>query len=337
MRRAPAGGGILAGSLLLGGCGRDVQSVLAPGGIQAAQIADLAWLLFGFGTLVLAMVVAAVWLALRGSSRIRRILARENAVLTLGIAFPAVTLTLLLGYGVWLMRSHLDLPRDRNAVGIEVVGEQWWWRVTYSGAHGTPIASANEIRIPVGVPVGFKLRAADVIHSFWVPSLGGKVDMIPGRTTQLHLTAERPGIYRGQCAEYCGGPHALMAFEVMAMPAADYAAWLQRAAEPATTPVSEITQRGQSLFLATGCGACHAVRGTSATGTLGPDLTHIGARRSVGIDTLPLTRENLTRFITDGQHVKPGNLMPEFRVLQPPELDALVTYLLSLKVADRHG
>jgi cytochrome c oxidase subunit 2 len=128
-----------------------------------------------------------------------------------------------------------------------------------------------------------------------------------------------------------------MAFEVVAMPAADHAAWLQRAAAPAMAPASETTRQGQSLFLATGCGACHTVRGTSAQGTLGPDLTHIGTRRSVGIDTLPLSRDNLVRFITGGQHVKPGNLMPEFRVLQPPELDALATYLLSLKVVDRDG
>lgn len=337
MRRTSAWVGILASPVLLGGCGRDVQSVMAPRGIQAQQIADLAWLLFGFGAVVLAIVIAAAWLAIRGSSQIRRMLAQENAVIALGIVFPTVTLTLLLGYGVWLMRSHLDLAQDRNAVNIEVIGEQWWWRVTYSAADGTRIASANEIRIPVGMPVTFILKAADVIHSFWVPSLGGKVDMIPGRTTQLRFTADRPGIYRGQCAEYCGGPHALMAFEVVAMPAAEYAAWLKRAAAPAIAPASEIAMRGQSLFLATGCGACHTVRGTSAAGTLGPDLTQIGERRSVGIDTLPLTRENLARFITDGQHVKPGNLMPEFRVLQPPELDSLASYLLSLKGADRDG
>ena len=331
MRRARICGGILASSLLLGGCGRDVQSVMAPNGIQAEQIADLAWLLFGFGAVVLAIVIVATWLAIGGSPRVRRALAQEKAVLALGVAFPVATLTLLLGYGVWLMRSHLDLARDANAISIEVVGEQWWWRVTYAGPDGTSVASANEIRIPVGVPVTFKLRAADVIHSFWVPSLGGKVDMIPGRTTQLRLTAERPGIYRGQCAEYCGGPHALMAFEVVAMPASDHAAWLARAAAPAAPPDTEIGLRGRSVFLAAGCGACHAVRGTAAAGTLGPDLTHIGARRSVGIDTLPLTRENLARFVIDGQHIKPGNPMPEFRFLQPPEQDALAAYLLGLK------
>lgn len=331
MRLRPCGG-IFVGLLLLGGCSSsDVQSVMAPRGMQAGQIAELAWLLFGFGTLVLAMVMGTAWLAIRGSSRVRGALAQEKSVIALGIVFPAATLTLLLGYGVWLMRPHLDMTNERNIDRIEVTGEQWWWRVTYSGADGTPIASANEVRIPVGRTVEFTLKAADVIHSFWVPSLGGKVDMIPGRTTRLRLTAERPGIYRGQCAEYCGGPHALMAFHVVAMPASEYAAWLQREATPAATPATDVERRGQSLLVAAGCGACHTVRGTAAKGTLGPDLTHIGARRSVGIDTLPLTQENLVRFIVDGQHVKPGNLMPEFRIFQHEEREALAAYLLSLK------
>ena len=307
------------------------------GASKLEQIADLAWLLFGFGTLVLAIVAAAAWLAIRGSSRIRGMLARENAIIALGLVLPAVTLTLLLGYGIWLMRSHLDLVRTATP------SVSRWSASNGGGASPIPVPMASrspapmKSAFPVGMPVTFTLKAADVIHSFWVPSLGGKVDMIPGRTTQLRLTADRPGIYRGQCAEYCGGSHALMAFEVVAMPPAEHAAWLKRAAAPAITPVSEMSLRGQSLFLATGCGACHTVRGTAAAGTLGPDLTHIGGRRSVGIDTLALTRENLVRFITDGQHVKPGNLMPEFRVLQPPELDALATYLLSLKVTDRDG
>lgn len=337
MTRAGSCGGLLALAIGLGGCGRDVQSVLAPQGVQAEQIATLAWLLFGFGAAVLAIVIAAVWLAIAGPERMRRWLAKENAIVLLGIAFPAVTLTALLGYGVWAMRSHLDVTRSDNAVAIEVIGEQWWWRVNYSGADGKPIASANEIRVPVGIPVDFALKSADVIHSFWVPSLGGKVDMIPGRETRLRLVAQRPGIYRGQCAEYCGGPHALMAFEVIAMPAAEYTAWLRRAAAPAPAPQSDDHERGRSLFIAAGCGACHAVRGTAATGTIGPDLTHIGSRRSVGIDTLPLNHANLKRFITEGQHIKPGNPMPEFRILKPADVDALSAYLLTLKVNDKDG
>lgn len=331
MTRELKRGAVLAGFLLLGGCSGDSQSVLAPRSVEAEQIAELSWLLIGFGVLVLGIVAAAAWLAVRGSSRTRRMLAQENAVVALGIVFPVVALTVLLSYGVWLMRAQMGLAPDRPTVGIEVVGEQWWWRVTYSAPGGATIAGANELHIPVGVPVTFKLTASDVIHSFWIPSLAGKVDMIPGRVTQLRLTAKRPGIYRGQCAEYCGGPHALMAFDVVAVSADDYAAWLKRSAAPAVAPLSEKARRGQSVFLAAGCGACHTVRGTPAAGTLGPDLTHIGARRSVGVDTAALTHENLARFITEGQHLKPGNLMPEFRVLQAPELGALADYLLGLK------
>jgi cytochrome c oxidase subunit 2 len=313
--------------LLLAGCGTDVQSVMAPRGTQAAQIANLAGWLFALAAFVLAIVIAALWLAIRGSPRVRSALAQEKTIVALGLIFPIVILTLLLGYGVWLMRSQL--VGDPGALRIEVTGEQWWWRVAYAGA--TPVASANEITIPLGRPVEFVLRAGDVIHSFWVPSLGGKVDMIPGRTTHLRLTAERPGIYRGQCAEYCGGPHALMSFPLVAMPAEDYAAWFARESGPALAPSNELEQRGQSLFISAGCGACHAVRGTAAAGTIGPDLTHIGSRRSVGIDTLALTADNITRFIRDGQHVKPGNHMPEFRIFSTAEQAALAAYLLSLR------
>lgn len=319
----------VAGALMLiAGCGTDVQSVLTPRGTQAGQIANLAWGLFALGAFVLAIVTLALWLAIRGSPRVRDALAQEKAIVALGLIFPVVTLTLLLGYGVWLMRSQL-VGGDRDSLRIEVTGEQWWWRVAYPGA--TPVASANEITIPLGRPVEFVLKAADVIHSFWVPSLGGKVDMIPGRTTHLRLTAERPGIYRGQCAEYCGGPHALMAFEVVALPAEEYSAWFTRESATAAAPSNELEQRGQALFIAAGCGACHAVRGTQAAGTIGPDLTHIGSRRSVGIDTLPLTQANLVRFITHGQHVKPGNLMPEFRIFTETDQAALAAYLLSLR------
>ena len=314
----------------LSGCSTDVQSVLTPGGSQAGEIVQLAWLLFGFAGVVFAIVIAATWLAIRGSPRIRKSLAKENTILGLGLIFPIVTLTLLLGYGMWLMRSHAGGDYDDgNAIRIEVTGEQWWWRVGYAG--GAPFASANEIHIPVGRPIIFTLKASDVIHSFWVPSLGGKVDMIPGRATQLRLTAERPGVYRGQCAEYCGGPHALMAFQVVAWPAGDYAAWLAREAAPARAPANERETQGQSLFLAAGCGTCHSVRGTAATGAIGPDLTHIASRRSVGIDTLPVTEANLMRFIADGQHVKPGNHMPEFRIFRAQERELLGAYLLSLR------
>jgi cytochrome c oxidase subunit 2 len=304
-----------------------LQSVLAPHGPQAGQIATLAWALFAFGSLVLGLVIAAIWLAMRGAPRIREVLARERTIILLGLALPVVALTILLACGAWLTRAqtgHAD-----ETLRIEVTGQQWWWRVVYDGA--APIVSSNEIRIPVGQPVDFTLKAADVIHSFWVPSLGGKVDMIPGRTTHLRLTAERAGVYRGQCAEYCGGPHALMSFKLVAMPRDEYDAWLARLAGPRSVPSTDNERRGQLLFLAAGCGTCHAVRGTDAAGAIGPDLTHFAARGSVGIDTLPLTAENLDRFIRDGQHIKPGNRMPEFRIFSSAEQTALVSYLMSLQ------
>lgn len=315
--------------LPLGGCGTEIQSVLAPHGEQAGQIALLSWVLFAMGAVVLTIVVIATWLAIRGTERMRALLSRDRTILVLGLAFPVVTLSLLLGYGVFLMRAQL-VTAGADATRIEVVGERWWWRVTYETT-GSRIGSANEIRIPVGRPVTFTLKSADVIHSFWVPSLGGKVDMIPGRTTRLQLTADRAGTYRGQCAEYCGGSHALMALAVIAMEPGDYDAWLAREAASAPPPTSAQEQRGRDLFLAAGCGACHVVRGTPAVGLIGPDLTHLGSRRSVGIDTLPLDHPNLVAFIVDGQHIKPGITMPPFRNLQADETSAIATWLLSLK------
>lgn len=330
MNRFSIAPGVATVSLALAGC-QDIQSTLAPHGPHAMQIAQLAWILFAGGAAILLLVVVALLAAIRGSTKLRALLAREGTVVFAGIVFPAVVLTGLLGYGVWLMRTSTAAPVSRDLVRIDVVGEQWWWRLAYSDADGRSIASANEIRIPVGRDVEFTLKSADVIHSFWIPALAGKVDMIPGRVTRLRLRADRPGVFRGQCAEYCGGPHALMAIEMMAMPPAEFAAWLEAESAPAVEPATEADSRGRSLFLAAGCGACHAIRGTQAAGTVGPDLTHIGGRRSVGVDTLPLTRRNLARFVVDGQHLKPGNNMPPFRIFSDIELDALSGYLVNLK------
>ncbi len=315
--------------LALAGCG-DRQSVLNPKGPDAAQLAQLSWLLFAVGTTVLLIVVVATLLAIRGPVRARLLLASARSVIWAGIVFPVVTLSGLLVLGVLLTRAAAVAPDDASALRIMVVGEQWWWRIQYSHA-GQVIASANEIRIPADRPVVFVLSSADVIHSFWVPNLGGKVDMIPGRTTQLRLRADAPGVFRGQCAEYCGGPHALMALEVVALSPPEFAAWLDDQAKTAAEPASPAARRGRELFLAAGCGACHTVRGTPAEGTVGPDLTHLGSRRSVGLDTLPMTEANIKRFIRDGQHIKPGNLMPPFRIFSAADLDAVATYLAGLR------
>ncbi|SEG10955.1 cytochrome c oxidase subunit II [Bosea lathyri] len=317
---------IAAGTFALSGCS-EMQSALAPAGDEARRVALLTWILFAGAAMILLIVGIALYLGIRGSERSRRVLGSDKAIKLGGIAFPVVTLTVLLGYGVWLMRGTIATDQP-GTLRIEVTGEQWWWRVAYAGRNGTAIAEANELRIPVGREIDVVLRSADVIHSFWVPSLGGKLDMIPGRTNTLRLKAERPGIYRGQCAEYCGGPHALMAMEIVALPDGEFEAWL---AAGAATPTGDRHERGRALFESAGCGACHTVRGTQASGVVGPDLSRVGARRFLAAATVPNTPENLARFIASGQAIKPGNLMPEFKIFSDDELGALVMYLVSLK------
>jgi cytochrome c oxidase subunit 2 len=216
MRRASAL--LLFGvTLALAGCG-DNQSVLNPKSGPATELAQLSWLLFAMGAFVMLVVLAATFLAVRGPVGARSALSSRTTVIWGGIAFPIVVLTVLLVYGVWLTGATQLRLRDAADLRIKVVGEQWWWRIAYEGRNGQPVHSANELRIPVGRATLLELTAADVIHSFWVPNLAGKIDMIPGHVNRLTVTAEQPGVYRGQCAEYCGAQHALMAFDVVAEP-----------------------------------------------------------------------------------------------------------------------
>lgn len=213
-----------------------------------------------------------------------------------------------------------------------MVGERWWWRVHYLDENGDiSFVTANEIRMPVGQPVRFELKAQDVIHSFWVPSLAGKLDMIPGRTNSYTFSAEKPGVYRGQCAEYCGAQHALMAFYAIAMEPGEFEAWALDQARPAGEPRIPYLERGQALFIENGCGACHTVRGTPADGELGPELTHVGSRVSIGAGILPNYRGALAGWISSVQHLKPEALMPSYGNLEGEELRAIAAYLESLK------
>ena len=306
---------------------------LDPEGPVAEAIADLWWLMLALGAAV--FVVFAVLLAVgllrrpakdtdpgRAESELVR-----RWIIPGGVVMPLVVLIVVFGATIAAMR-FVPTTAPPEALVIEVVGHQFWWEVRYPQEG---ITTTNELHIPVGQPVAFELTSADVIHSFWVPSLAGKIDMIPGRTTHLRMKADHAGVFRGQCAEYCGGPHALMAFEVVAMPPDEFETWLQQQAAPAAAPTAENAQRGLDLFLAAGCGSCHTVRGTAAAGTIGPDLTHLGSRRSVGIDTAAMTEDNVARFIRDGQHVKPGNRMPPFRVFAPADLAAVSAYLTGLR------
>jgi cytochrome c oxidase subunit 2 len=322
---------LLALPIALAGCSDNSQTALIPAGLEADRIASFSWILFAFGAAVFLIVVAAMLAAIVGPANSRRVLATRRAILVLGLAFPVVTLLALLIFSTFHSSGLLAIPDDPRRLVVKVTGEQWWWRVAYATGDGQTIESANEIHIPVGQPVVFELNAADVIHSFWVPSLGGKIDMIPGRTNRLRLTAERAGVYRGQCAEYCGGPHALMALSVVAAQPDEYAAWLDRQKLPPAAPSGQDERDGAALFAAAGCNACHTIDGTPAKGTIGPNLSHIGSRRSIGIEQNLMSHANIVRFLADGQTIKPHNRMPEFKLLSARERDAIASYLLSLR------
>jgi cytochrome c oxidase subunit 2 len=311
---------------LLVGCSGE-QSALAPRGEEAVEISRLFWTMTIFLGLVLLAVVVATLLAIAGGSRIRARLADHRFIVGAGMAFPSASLLLLLAYGLSAMASRTWPADGHAALRVTVVGEQWWWRVIYHLPDGTDLESANELVIPVGEQVALALRTADVIHSFWVPNLAGKVDMIPGRANRLVLQANQAGISRGQCAEYCGGAHALMSFHVLARERSEFDRWLTSESRPATRTEGE----GARLFLASGCGACHRIRGLpSASGTVGPDLTHVGSRRSLAAVTLRNDAEAFADWIRDNQHLKPGNRMPPYLMLTDDELRTLSHYLNGL-------
>lgn len=313
--------------LLLTGCS-DMQSVMSPASPDAKQILDLTWILFVGGTAIFALVLVMLALAMMGGPRMRRTISSTTVVAAGGIALPVIVLTALLGYGVWLTRANATATDDAQEITVQA--ERWWWRVTYHDEEASRLASANEIRLEAGQPVRLNLTSRDVIHSFWVPALAGKVDAIPGRTNELKFTPETPGTYRGQCAEYCGGPHALMALRVIVMNSEDYTAWLRGERQPAAEPADPDAERGQDIFRRA-CIACHAVRGTEARGELGPDLTHVANRATLAGEVVPVTKENIARWITDNQSLKPNNLMPEFRDFSNADLDALASYIAQLR------
>lgn len=321
MRR---GGCLLACLVLLAGCAGE-QSAFSAAGEEAISTLRLTWILTLGSVLVFLLVTGALVAALGKPGGMRRRLADPRMVTLGGIVFPMVVLAILLVYSFALLRAG---PASAGAapLNIAIEGKQWWWRVTYSDAPGGPVESANELRIPVGETVRLELTSADVIHSFWVPAYAGKVDMIPGRTNALTLKVTAPGIVRGQCTEYCGGAHALMAFTVIAMPPADYAAWLEREAAPAAQGLP-----GEGEFLRAGCGACHTVRGTPAEGTAGPDLTHVASRQTIGAGILATNPENFRAWLARHREIKPGNLMPEYDFLSPAEREAIATYLEALE------
>jgi cytochrome c oxidase subunit 2 len=217
-----------------------------------------------------------------------------------------------------------------DTIRIEVNARQWWWEIRYSGS-GKQFELANELHLPAGRAVELELTTEDVIHSFWVPSLAGKVDMIPGHRNRLVLKADEPGVHRGLCAEYCGGQHALMAVFVIIEPEAEFERWRSQQVHDAEAPAGEFLARGRAAFMRGGCGECHTVRGTEARGDLGPDLTHVGSRRSLGAGILGNHVGTMAGWIAGTQALKPGSLMPDTRAYDGQELRALAAWLKSLE------
>jgi cytochrome c oxidase subunit 2 len=307
------------------------QSALAPAGAGARELAGLWWVMAAGALVIFLFVLGCALYATRVAPRAHPDFAGTWFIVGGGVALPVVVLSALLTYSFVLGRD-LSATLGPEALRIEVVGNQWWWEVRYLRPdRSEPVVSANELRLPVGEPVELLLSATDVIHSFWLPSIAGKRDMIPGQVNHLVLEVAEPGVYRGQCAEYCGGPHALMAFYAIAEPANDFTAWLEREAAPAAAPEDPFLEEGRDLFHSSGCGVCHAIRGTPADGQLGPDLTHVGGRMSIAAGILPNNVGTIAGWIADAQHLKPANKMPSFNVFSGQELRALAAYLASLE------
>ncbi|MCK1653459.1 cytochrome c oxidase subunit II [Bradyrhizobium sp. 149] len=327
---------VLCTSWSLAGCaGR--QSTLDPQGLQSEQILH---------TLFIFLAVAAiVWVAVvivLGVGMVRRKRLADQP-LDLHQPFEERTGRVILGLGVITTVIVLGLSfvsyagqrtvfaKDENALTLKIIGHQWWWEVRYEAdSPHQSFVTANEIRIPTGQPVKVELESADVIHSFWVPSLTGKMDLITGQKNELQFTAKNAGVYRGQCAEFCGLQHAHMAFTVIALPPDEFARWREHENQSANSPADQLGKQGEALFRARGCALCHNINGTMAGGQLGPDLTHIGSRTTIAAGTLPNTPATLGAWIADPQHIKPGNLMPKMP-LQSDEMIAILHYLEQLK------
>jgi cytochrome c oxidase subunit 2 len=317
------------------------SSALAPAGPQAARLAHVAWVFILVCGVVYVVVVATLIVALVRRNRDRdheegglderprlRLVAAAGGLTTL-VLVGLLVVTVRAGHGLNPMRGAHD------TLTVNVIGRQWWWEFQYPGtAPDDLVTTANELHIPAGRPILLELVSRDVIHSFWVPALHGKRDLIPGHDSTTYIQADHPGVYRGQCAEFCGAQHAMMGFIVVAQAPADFERWLEGQRKPAAAPgaplLSSEVRHGQDLFLRGTCPMCHTVSGTPAGATMGPDLTHVAGRITLAAGTVPNVRDHLASWIADAQAVKPGNRMPP-TPLAAGDLNDLVSYLETLR------
>lgn len=329
---------LAAGALVLSSCG-SMDWMGDPSGPDSRDIATLTWV----SSLAIVAIVLIVWviLAYLIARRTRGSLAEHMPHTTKtgmgwiyiwGLAVPGVLLLAGLIASVVLMYSASVHQHAHAEPEITVTGHQWWWQVRYHGkTSDETFDTANEIHIPAGRPVLIGLRSSDVIHSFWVPKLHGKVDLVPARSNTIMLEADVPGRYEGQCAEFCGAEHAMMRLVVVAQSETEYAAWKIAQHGPSIYPTQEPEIHGLEVFEQRSCGLCHTIRGTHALGTVGPDLTHLGSRTMIGANSYPNNRAYLQGWIVRPHSLKPQVLMPNLFQMTGDDINALALYLGSLK------
>jgi cytochrome c oxidase subunit II len=317
------------------------HNILRPGAPQGSHIAWLYWFMFW---ILLAVYVLMIVAFTRAGAK-SRVISREplpimeypegdrKAKWAVGaaVAVTVITLFVVLAVSVATGKRVTRMTTSKNPVTINIIGHQWWWEVTYPNPQADQtVTTANEIHVPVGTPVVVLTNSADVIHSFWPPSITGKRDLMPGYSTAFWFQVDQPGIYRGQCAEFCGLQHAHMGFSIVAESVADFQAWQEQQLKPATEPTDQELAHGRAVFLTHTCLMCHTIRGTDAGSRVGPDLTHLASRKMIAAETLPNTTGALAGWIVDPQRIKPGARMTP-NPLAPDDLQALVSYLRSLQ------
>ncbi|MGI8547164.1 MAG: cytochrome c oxidase subunit II [Gemmatimonadaceae bacterium] len=312
------------------------ESMLRPSSPQAHAVYGLWNFMFVISTVVYVLVIAALAYAViharKGThtsevDRERKM--RRVVTAATGVTILVLFATLVYDFGVG--RATAAPLRAPGTLHISVAGHQWWWEVQYDDtAPQRQLSTANEIHVPVHRPIVFTLTSSDVIHSFWLPNLNGKKDLVPGHPNDVWFQADTPGVYRGQCAEFCGLEHAKMALLIVAEPEAKFNQWYEEQLKPAATPADAERAAGQQVFLAGSCAMCHAIQGTGAGARYGPDLTHFGSRLMLAANTVPNTRAYLGGWVVDPQVLKPGAKMPP-NALSPRDLRALLAYLEGLK------
>jgi cytochrome c oxidase subunit 2 len=327
-RRLPAGiAATLLSTALLGGCDR-APSTLDPAGPKSDFTTWAWWGLFAAAAFVCCLIIGLTVLAAIFRRRSTKVKTGDGRrfVLVFGVILPAIVFASVFALGVGGLVAQSE-PPSKPAMTVDVIGHQWWWEFRYEG---TDAVTANYLHVPVGTPVELRLRTHDVIHSFWIPQVMPKMDLLPKRINKTWLSVDRPGTYQGECAEYCGAQHAHMDFALVAQSHASFQAWLQREQRAAAPPTTDAERSGMQFFTSASCSTCHTIRGTSADGKLGPDLTHVGSRPMLAAGLIPNDVGHMSGWIANSQAVKPGNLMPP-QHLTPSDLRDVVAYLQSLK------